>query len=231
MWFETTLPIIPYNGVLRFQVQKDVDERINAIVEHFKRRQAQFMWIVHPSSKPWNLQERLLDHGLKDVEPIHGMARNLADLPDVPNLPEGIEIHMVAGNQEASAFYQFAAWRWHIPDDYQEAYAAIMDCFRFGEPDSDTFMWQAWREGKPVAKAGMHLGTSAAGIYAVVTRPDARRLGLATALTLVALHKAREAGYELAVLHSTPMAQRVYRALGFETLADLRLFASEEVYV
>ncbi len=65
----------------------------------------------------------------------------------------------------------------------------------------------------------------------MVTKPEARRLGLATALTFVALHHAREAGYQLAVLHSTPMAQRLYRDMGFETIAEMRLFGSEEVYV
>lgn len=231
LWFETPLPIIPYNGVLRFQVQEDVGERINEIVEHFRRRKSQFMWIVHPSCKPWNLRERLLELGLKDIEPIYGMARNLAELPEVPQLPEGIEIHMVTGAREASAFYQFAAWRWHIAEEYQEAYQKIMDCFRFGKPGSETFMWQAWRGGKPVAKAGMHLGSGEAGIYAVVTKPEARRLGLATALTFAALHHAREAGYQLAVLHSTPMAQGLYRDMGFETIAEMRLFGSEEVTV
>ena len=92
-------------------------------------------------------------------------------------------------------------------------------------------MWQAWREGKPIAKAGMYLSYRSAGIYAVVTRPEARRLGLARSLTLKALHEACSQGYRLAVLHSTPMAESLYRSLGFSTVAEFRLFASHEVYV
>jgi predicted acetyltransferase len=92
-------------------------------------------------------------------------------------------------------------------------------------------MWQAWLSGAPVAKAGMYLTRHSAGIYAVATRPEARRMGLARLLTLTALHKARDLGNQLAVLHSTPMAESLYHSLGFETIANFELFASDEVYV
>ncbi len=72
LWLETPIPIIPYNGVLRFQVQDNVDQRIDSIVERYSRRTGQFMWIVHPSSQPPDLRDRLQRRGLKDVEPIIG---------------------------------------------------------------------------------------------------------------------------------------------------------------
>ena len=70
LWFETPIPIIPYNGVLRSQLQANVDQRIGSIVEHFSQRKAQFMWIVHPSSSPFDLRGRLQSQGLHDVEPL-----------------------------------------------------------------------------------------------------------------------------------------------------------------
>jgi ribosomal protein S18 acetylase RimI-like enzyme len=231
LWFETPIPIIPYNGVLRFQLQANVDQRIDSIVEHFARKQAQFMWVVHPSSRPSDLRDRLQSRGLEDVEPILGMARILDHLPELPPWPDDIEIRKVVDERDASAFYQFAAWRWHVPDEYKEHYAAIVKGFRFGQSGSKAHMWQAWQAGQPVAKAGMYLGAKSAGIYAVATRPEARRRGLAGTLTLTALHEARSLGHRLAVLHSTPMAESLYRSLGFETVAEFRLFASEEVHV
>lgn len=92
-------------------------------------------------------------------------------------------------------------------------------------------MWQAWRGDQPIAKAGMYLSSGSAGIYGVVTRPEARGLGLARSLTLTALHEAHSSGYNLAVLHSTPMAVNLYRSIGFDSIAEFRFFASEEVYV
>ena len=38
LWFETPIPIIPYNGVLRFQAKSNVDQKIDIIVEHFARK-------------------------------------------------------------------------------------------------------------------------------------------------------------------------------------------------
>src|SRR5512136_2860750 len=75
LWLETPIPIIPYNGVLKFQVQGNVDQRVDSIIEHFNQRRAQFMWIVHPTAQPPDLRDRLQKRGLKDVEPILGMAR------------------------------------------------------------------------------------------------------------------------------------------------------------
>jgi ribosomal protein S18 acetylase RimI-like enzyme len=231
LWFETPIPIIPYNGVLRSRLHADVDQTIDSIVEHFARKKAQFMWVVHPSSRPSDLRDRLQSRGLKDVEPIYGMARSFDDLPELPPLPDDFEIRKVTDERDAGAFYQFAAWRWHVPDEYKEHYEAIVKGFRFGQSGSRAHIWQAWRAGQPVSKAGMYLGAKSAGIYAVATRPEARRQGLARALTLAALHKARSSGYRLAVLHSTPMAVSLYRSLGFDTIAEFRLFASEEVYI
>jgi hypothetical protein len=120
IWFETPIPIIPYNGVLRFDVQDNVDQTIGRIVEHFQQREVPFMWILHPSSSPSDLRDRLQRSGLSDVEPILGMARSLDDLPEWPPLPDDIEIRKVAGARDVDAFYHFATWRWHVPEQYQE---------------------------------------------------------------------------------------------------------------
>jgi ribosomal protein S18 acetylase RimI-like enzyme len=231
LWFETPIPIVPYNGVLKCQMESGVDQAIDDLVDRFRERSAHFMWIHHPSARPHDLPERLLAHGLRDVEPILGMARTLDDLLEVTTVPPGVDIRQVRTERDASAFTQFAAWRWHIPDEYQVQYASIAQGFRFGMPGSRAHMWQAWYQGQPVAKAGMYLSSDSAGIYAVVTRPQARRQGLARALTLTALHAARSRGYRVAVLHSTPVAERLYQSLGFDTIAEFRLYASEEVYV
>lgn len=230
-WFETPLPMIPYNGVIRFQVPEEPHLRIDSIIQHFNNRKVAFMWVVHPSSLPLNLTKLLERRGLIYVEPIYGMARELSHLPEIPTSVAGIDIRKVANERDAGAWHQFAALRWHIPPSYRDIYAAVTSHFRVGKPGSKAHVWQAWREGQPVAKVGLYFGSGSAGIYAVATKPEARRLGLARLLTLTALAHARDSGYRLAVLHSTPMAKGLYESIGFSTLAELRLFASEDIQV
>jgi GNAT superfamily N-acetyltransferase len=231
LWFETPIPIIPYNTVLKFQVEENIEQRIDRLVNHLNNRQVPFIWIVHPSSRPLDLPVRLERRGLREIELMPGMAKSLADLPEPPPLPNGIQVRKVAEQSDATEFFQFAAWRWGVPEEYRGQMGAVLAPFRFGQPGSKAHMWQAWREGQPVAKAGVYLASRSAGIYAVVTRPEARRLGLARILTLATLEFARAHGYKLAVLHSTPMAEGLYRSLGFEAMATFRIFASVEAHI
>ena len=60
----------------------------------------------------------------------------------------------------------------------------------------------------------MPVGTDA-NISYVTTRPDARRRGLATLVTRAALRDARAVGFVTASLQATPMAESVYRRVGF----------------
>jgi ribosomal protein S18 acetylase RimI-like enzyme len=59
------------------------------------------------------------------------------------------------------------------------------------------------------------------GIYNVSTLPHARRRGLGSALTALLLHDARARGCESATLQATPMAERLYAALGFRDLGRI----------
>lgn len=59
------------------------------------------------------------------------------------------------------------------------------------------------------------------GIYNVETLERARRRGLGTALTLLHLHDARTRGCQTASLQATPMAERVYAAIGFRDLGRI----------
>lgn len=73
-------------------------------------------------------------------------------------------------------------------------------------------------DGQNVAVAlAFDLGSDC-GIYNVGTLEHARRHGLATALTAVALHDARDRGCETASIQSTEMAEGVYAAVGFRDL-------------
>jgi len=83
LWLETPIPIVPYNGVLKFLGQGNVDQRIATFVEHFRQRKTQFMWIVHPSTQPTELRDHLQRRGLKDIELMFGMSMDLDEIPEL----------------------------------------------------------------------------------------------------------------------------------------------------
>ncbi len=76
----------------------------------------------------------------------------------------------------------------------------------------------AFVDGDPVTSALTFDCAGDCGIYNVGTLPHVRRRGLATALTAELLRAARARGCETATLQATPMAERVYAAVGFRDL-------------
>ncbi len=231
IWYRTPLPYIPYNAVIKFQVAKNADEEIDAVIEQCSAGGHDIVWVITPSSEPKDLKMRLEKRGLFEAEVITGMGRSLFDLPEVPEPPSDIEITEVTETQGQEEFVEFATWRWSIPQEYHANYREIIAPFEFGRPGSKFSAWQAWMDGKPVSKVGVARSENSVGIYAVATRPEARRMGLAGILTLHALHQMRKEGYELAVLHSTPMAESLYASMGFEKLADFYLYGKTELHI
>ena len=116
LFFDTPIPTLPYNGVLRFLVASDVDRRMDAIFEHYRQRDVPFFWIVHPSAQPSDLGERLSVRGLEEAEVLPGMAMDLGGLAEPAAPPEGIRVHE-AGASDTEDVLELAAWRWNVPGE------------------------------------------------------------------------------------------------------------------
>ncbi len=231
LWFESPIPTLPYNTVLRFAVTSDIDSRLDYIIEHYRHRRVAFLWIIHPSSMPKDLGDKLSKRGLVEIEVCSGMAANLANMPQLQSAPEGFEIHELDNETAANYLVDFVAWRWHVPEEAKSHLRSYAQVLRIGRPSPILRCWMAWCGELPVSKAALYCGAGAAGIYGVATRPQARGQGLAGTVTLEALRAARENAYQLAVLHSTPMAENLYAKLGFCHVAPFRIFASEAVHI
>jgi ribosomal protein S18 acetylase RimI-like enzyme len=186
LWFDTPLPLPPYNAVLRFAASKDVDRRIDSLFEYYRRRDVPFVWMVHPTARPLDLDNRLRARDLQEVETCQGMSMRLDQLPDPDEPPHSIEIHEVAGEDHAGELLGLIAWRWNVASDMMAALQKITRAFEPGVPGSGVRGWIARKDGMPVAKVVLNLVANAAGIYGVATRPEARGHGLARLLTLQA---------------------------------------------
>lgn len=231
LWFETPIPVLPYNTVLRFQVEQDIDQRIDHMIRCYAERNVPLLWIVHPSSQPDDLAERLQQRGLQEIEIAPCMARSLDVLPEAPPLPAGVEIREAIEDNDLMELYGLAAWRWGVPEEHRPQLRKMIEKFEIGERTSRTRFWLAWKDGVPISKIGLYRGSGSAGIYGVATRPEARGLGIASILMNVAMQAAKDMGYRLAVLDSSPLAEKLYKRLGFVTVAPLRLYSPIAAYL
>ena len=231
LWFETPIPTMPYNTVLRFQVDQDVDRRIDSLIKSYADRNVTQLWIVHPSSLPTDLPERLVQHRLQEIEIAPCMARTLENLPEAPPLPTGVEIREAIEESDLIELYGLAAWRWGVPEEFRPQLRKMIEKFEIGERGSNTRMWLALKDGIPISKIGLYSGTGSAGIYGVATKPEARGLGIASILMNAAMKAAKGMGHKLAVLDSSPLAEKLYQRLGFITVAPLRLYSPIAAYL
>jgi GNAT superfamily N-acetyltransferase len=183
------------------------------------------VWFVHPTTSPADIGDRLRARGLHEVEACTGMSMALTRRSVLSDIPSGIHICEATTERDRRAALDLVAWRWHVRPDAMPHLDAIGSAAQLGMPGSALRCWIAWRDGVAVAKVMLYLAAGVAGVYGVVTRPEARGLGLAGLLTLEALGAARRAGYGMAVLHATAMAHGLYQKIGFRDVAPFRFFA------
>ena len=81
-------------------------------------------------------------------------------------------------------------------------------------------------DGDPVGVSLAISSDSASGVYNVVTLERARRRGVGTALTWAAVAAGTAWGRDTIVLQSSPMAESMYRAMGFRLVAPYAVFSS-----
>jgi len=81
-----------------------------------------------------------------------------------------------------------------------------------------------WLGNQPVATASLLMAAGVAGVYFVLTVPEARRRGIGGAITEAALRDARELGYRVGVLGASGMGLPLYRRLGFEEYCRIAVY-------
>ncbi len=233
LWFETPIPLLPYNFVLRFSAEVNVDEQIGAIFGAFDIRSVPFLWMIYPSSRPADLDSRLIARGFAEVELIEGTTLSLKRALPIPSLSRDFDILEVGPQSGISQFLDLVFWRWDISHQYHEQIVGMSRQFEIGAPGSQIRCWIARENEVPVAKLLLNCDGESAGIYAVATKPEFRGAGLARALTLTALSAARDAacGSRFSIRHPwrrLSIGESAFReAIPFAFLRDLDRFTPE----
>ena len=117
-----------------------------------------------------------------------------------------------------------------LPPDWAEylRYLAAWDLpdgFYAGVDPRPFHLLLAGLDGRTVGSALAFDLVGNCGIYNVSTLEPARRRGIGTALTALALQHAAARGCRTATLQATPMAERIYAGLGFRDLGRFLEYA------
>ena len=227
VWTEAPVSQLPYNAIVRTRLTGDAEDRIAAMVSRFRARGVQFLWVVHPSARPANLEQLLPRHGLSLVARETGMALDLLSWNKRAVRPGGPIVYKEANDERGLAdFEDLIARYWDLPDETRPYVdGCIRRAFEFG----DRGVWLlAYKAEEPVGKAYLSLQGSddTASIWGVYVKSTARGYGIGSRLTELALERAAELGKSRVVLGSSEMGLNVYRRIGFKETRTLAVYAS-----
>lgn len=213
--FETPIPQLPYNAVIRTHIDGAAERVVNRIVEGYRHRNVRFVWVDHPSATPADLGELLTAEGVAPVEHATGMCRELHDLEPLAERDD-VRVQEVLDDHTMSDYSNLIFAYWEVPEESRELVAEVN---RYWVPErTPVRRWVAYdTRDRPIGKMLLSLSAppGVGAIYGMSVRPEARGRGIASHLTGTALHRARALGCVRVVLHASEMAVNVYRRAGF----------------
>jgi len=217
-------PIDYHNCVVRADLSpEETDDVILESLERFRARGVPGSWHVGPSMRPPDLGERLLAYGFDYGGDDIGMAADLWALRVDSRVPESFTVERVRDERS------LATWTDTLAAGFGEGPVEaewVGEMYRrIGLGDDVPWRHYLGRlDGEPVATSTLFFAAGVAGVYFVFTVEGARRQGIGAAVTLAALHDAREAGWRVGVLGSSEMGYPVYRRLGFREYCRIGIY-------
>ncbi|MGJ3240719.1 MAG: GNAT family N-acetyltransferase [Anaerolineae bacterium] len=214
------------NAVFKINLEpEDIEQQIDSITTNYRTKQVAPFWRICPDDYPTNIDHQLLAAGYEKKTQHILMSIQIDTMGLVPTSSINTRLEVITS---ASALHEKHLSFRQIDDNGSKSFTTLMrDLFDFHgyEQDSRWLHYVALQGDKPIGYASAFYTANAVGIYNVGVIPEARRKGIATALTIQALQDARERGYKIGTLQSSEMAHSMYKKIGFETHFPIQYFA------
>lgn len=228
LWTISDIPFLFFNGVHRAQLApENVDATIQAATTRTRSKNVPLLWLIWPSTRPANLGEYLEAHGVNYAWEDIGMAADLLELNEDLPAPPSLTIEQVSDietlRQWSHVLCSVFEWPEFVEDAWVDFYASVSLKARF-----PAHCYLGWLDGEAVATSAVILAAGVAGIYGVVSVPEARRQGVGAALTLAPLREARALGYRAGILHASEMGFSVYDRIGFREYCRIGNYVMEQ---
>ncbi|MEV6272370.1 GNAT family N-acetyltransferase [Kribbella sp. NPDC051936] len=204
-------PIDYHNAVVRASDAAVIAESVAELTNHG----VPGTWHVGPSMRI--AAADLVAAGFVPAGAEPGMAVRIPELVE-PRAVPGLSLTRV-GDDEALAVWEATLGQGFGEGEREARWVASV--YRKLGYDDPWRHYIGWSDGTPVATATVFLGAGVAGLYFVMTVPQARRRGIGAAITYGAL---RDVDAEYAVLGSSPAGRPVYEALGFREHCSIELY-------
>jgi ribosomal protein S18 acetylase RimI-like enzyme len=203
-----------FNRIIRARFSKSVaDTIVGCIVAGLDSRGIDALWYVTPAS-PIGLSTILEKYGFFHKSEWMGMALNLSTFSGSSEFPARLEILEANDSKDLNIWAKVAIASYNLDDEVHWAYGRHLITPR----NTQSFRCHYFLGllgNKPVATAALFEGKEAAGIYWVGTLPEARKRGIASAMTRHVLLKAKTYEYEIAVLNASVQGHSIYQRIGF----------------
>lgn len=222
-WFETGIKEPLLNGVLmsRFSA-KNTQEKINQLIAHFKNRNLDMSWQIGPSTRPSNTDKYLVNKGFVNIEYSIGMAIELSNVLHSPSV-SGLKIQTITNIQALREWVEIFRLAYPLSKEYGEAAFQVYAKAGIDNPNL-CIHFIGFFEQKPIATSSLFLDSNVAGVYNVSTHPKMRRKGIGSAMTTFALLKAKNLGFDIAVLQASETGANIYKNLGFANYCKFALY-------
>lgn len=201
-----------------------IDKKIDEALDHFRERGVPMTWWIGPSSRPHDLGEALIRHGLTAAGRMSAMVLDLKSTTQGEGkIPEDFEVIRVCETAELESYLRVFSQGFAIGDELMEGLKQAFFEMSFAEGNPQRHFLGLYK-GLPVGTSSLRVDKGVAGVYHVATIPDARGMGIGSAMTRVALDEAREVGYRHVVLQASQDVAEFYSKMGFKRHFDIEQF-------